>query len=87
MFYALNMFENSWSALQVAHQSLSQNARDVHPLTPEQSRIVNHQIEREHVGFFLFFYCIKSGLHFVMLANKNSCLRWKRKDDNFITFG
>ena len=81
------MFENLWSTPQVAHQSLSQKARDVHPLTSEQSRIVNHQIEREHVGFFLFFYCIKSGLHFVMLANKNSCLRWKRKDDNFITFG
>ena len=81
------MFENLWSTPQVAHQSLSQKARDVHPLTSEQSRIVNHQIEREHVGFFLFFYCIKSGLRFVMLANKNSCLRWKRKDDNFITFG
>ncbi len=59
MLYAVNLFENSGSVPKVAQsfpilsqrQSLSQTTNDVIcPLTHEQSRIVNHQIERDHVS-------------------------------------
>ncbi|XP_045034052.1 F-box DNA helicase 1-like [Daphnia magna] len=40
--YALNLYETGWSTPSEGNQS-------VPALTPEQSRIVNHRIERNHL--------------------------------------
>jgi hypothetical protein len=89
--YALNLFENRWTIVpisEVSHQSLSQQQSAAPSLTHEQTRIVNHRIERHHVSCVIKssdFHKIPSyRIYFICVLVDQDCgVRWKRENYYF----